>query len=81
MKNTTKLSPATPCFQVFIGTRLGSQFHCLVLPDEECSFETCENLENNGFHLIWDSAPSWFAGTQYAKDHYDAFIPVDRTEA
>lgn len=52
--------------------------HCLVIPDEEATYETYNNLRDSGFQHIWDSAPSEFAGAEYAAKHYGAVIPVTR---
>lgn len=60
-------------FNVYVNGR-----HHLVIPDEENTFETQQNLEQNGFTLIWDSAPSVFAGAKYAARSYNAPVPVER---
>lgn len=47
----------------------------LVLPDEQCTFETIMNLQLYGFELVWDSAPSAFNGAEYAAREYGAPVP------
>jgi len=59
-------------FQVFTK----GDYH-LVLPDSECTVDTLQNLEMNGFTLRWDSAPSEFAGAKCAAN-YGAYVPVTR---
>ena len=63
----------TGLHQVFV-----KETHHLVIPDEQCSFETLENLKSEGFELVWDSAPSEFKGAQYAAQNYGAPVPVEK---
>ncbi len=58
-------TPLPSFFSVFV-----NGCHCLTIPDEETSFDTIQNLERNGFELVWDSAPTAFIGSKYAYDTY-----------
>jgi hypothetical protein len=65
----------TKHFHVYIGR---APYH-LVIPDEQNTFETQENLTAYGFSHVWDSAPSAFAGANYAAIYYGCPVPVDQS--
>lgn len=47
-----------------------------VVPDGSLSFDQEQVLKSEGWEMVWDSAPSAFAGAKYAADNWSAYVPA-----